>query len=206
MKYGFICSTFDLCHAGHLRMLKDAKDQCDYLIVGLQDNPATSSDLKYRLETGGKEKNAPIMSLEERMEIMKAIKYVDEVITYTDEADLYRLIQRLANEGRYHVRIQGSDWEGKKYTGWDLTKQAYFHKRNHSYSTSELRSRVYHAERERLHELSQEKPIEQQSFGKRFAYGFQHLLGLGKQATKKATERATATAHLDQGLNLVNKA
>jgi glycerol-3-phosphate cytidylyltransferase len=185
MKYGFVCSSFDLCHAGHLMMLKDAKSRCDYLIVGLQDDP--SADNHINMEYRGKPKNKPVMTLAERMEIMKAIKYIDEIFTYSDEADLMRHIERLNAEGRYGLRVLGEDWEGKKYTGWELTKDAYFHKRDHNLSTSELRMRVYHAERERLEQLSHEKPIEQQSFGKRFAFNLRRLFGNAQQASDIVT-------------------
>jgi glycerol-3-phosphate cytidylyltransferase len=75
MKKGFTCSAFDLCHAGHVLMLKDAKEHCDYLIVGLQDDPS-GTDSSYR----GKKKNRPIMSVAERRIILEGIRYVDEVI------------------------------------------------------------------------------------------------------------------------------
>jgi glycerol-3-phosphate cytidylyltransferase len=194
MKYGFVCSTFDLCHAGHMKMLEDAKSRCDYLIVGLQDDPSTGSDLEYRLKTGGKPKNTPVMNLAERYEIMKGIKYVDEIFTYSDEQDLLKNIKRLKDEGRYGLRVLGSDWKGKKYTGWEMTEEAHFHERNHNYSTSELRMRVYHAERERLESLSHEKPIELQSFGKRFAFQLRSLFGASKKtadAIKAKTEALT---------------
>ena len=143
---GVTFSTFDLCHAGHMRMLKDCKTKCDYLIVGLQDDPSTKGDLDYRLSTNNKPKNKPIMSLEERKEIIEAVKYVDEVFVYSNEKELREWLQT----HRYHVRILGSDWEGKKYTGWDLPHTPYFHKRDHEYSTSSLRERVYQAEVERM--------------------------------------------------------
>jgi glycerol-3-phosphate cytidylyltransferase len=151
-KIGVTFSAFDLCHAGHMRMLKDAKRQCDYLIVGLQDDPSQDKDEAYRLKTGGKPKNRPIMSLEERREIIEGVRYVDEVFVYSTEEDLYRWL----TENEYHVRILGSDWEGKPYTGHDLPHLAYFHKRDHGYSTSELRQRVYSAEKERLEALRAE--------------------------------------------------
>jgi glycerol-3-phosphate cytidylyltransferase len=143
MKIGFTASAFDLCHAGHMIMLKDCKNVCDYLIVALHDDPSREDDIKYRLETGGKPKNTPIMSLEERKTILEGIKYVDEIIIYKTEEDLMNLLKTV----KYDVRILGSDWEGKKYTGHDIPHQAYFHKRTHNYSTSELRQRVYTIEK-----------------------------------------------------------
>jgi glycerol-3-phosphate cytidylyltransferase len=151
-KIGVTFSAFDLCHAGHMMMLKDAKDQCDYLIVGLQDDPSQNYDVSYRLQTGGKPKNSPIMSLAERKEIIEGVKYVDEVFVYSTEQDLMNWLKN----NRYDVRILGSDWEGKKYTGYDLPHKAYFHKRTHNYSTSELRQRVYLAEKEKI---EQAEPI-----------------------------------------------
>lgn len=126
-----------------MAMLKDAKDQCDHLIVGLQDDPAQDKDLSYRLTTGGKPKNHPVMTLAERLEILQAIKYVDEIFTYSTEKDLYDKIKNL----KFDIRILGSDWKGKKYTAYDLPHAAYFHKRTHGFSTSELRSRVYEVEK-----------------------------------------------------------
>ncbi len=145
-RIGVTFSAFDLCHAGHMMMLKDCKNQCDHLIVGLQNDPSQTTDAKYRLETDNKLKNRPIMSLEERMEILKGIKYVNEIFVYSTEQDLLNWVKN----NKYDVRILGSDWEGKKYTGWDLPHKAYFHKRTHTYSTSELRKRVYLAEKEKI--------------------------------------------------------
>lgn len=146
MKIGFTCGAFDLCHAGHILMFKEAKEYCDHLIVGLHDDPSDTADLKYRLQTGEKPKNTPIMSLEERKIILEGIKYVDEIIVYRTEQDLYDLLKNL----KYDVRFLGADWKGKKYTGYDLPHEAHFNSRNHTYSTSELRERVYKAEKERL--------------------------------------------------------
>lgn len=144
-KIGITFSAFDLCHAGHMRMLKDCKTQCDWLIVGLQDDPARSPDEDYRIRTGGKPKNRPIMSLAERKEILEGIRYVDEIFVYSTEQDLLDWVKN----NRYDVRILGSDWEGKPYTGHDLPHTAYFHRRDHPYSTSELRERIYRAEAEK---------------------------------------------------------
>jgi len=151
-KIGVCASAFDLCHAGHVRMLRDCKTQCDYLIVLLQDDPSQKKDSDYRLRTGGKVKNKPVMSLEERYEILSGIKYVDEIILYSTEEDLYEWLKN----NRYDVRILGSDWQGKAYTGHDLPHTPYFHKRDHPWSTSELRQRIYEIEKERLENLEYE--------------------------------------------------
>lgn len=144
MKTGFTCSSFDLFHAGHYLMLEDCKNQCDYLIVGLQKDP--TMDEKYRLKTGGKNKNKPIQTFEERYIQIKGCKYIDEIVEYTTEDELYELLLKINPD----VRILGSDWEGKEYTGHNLDIPIYFHNRNHDYSTSNLRKRVYNAELNKL--------------------------------------------------------
>ncbi len=139
-KIGFTASSFDLLHAGHYLMLKDAKEQCDILIVGLQSDPTLN--LEYRLKTDGKQKNKPIQSLEEREEQLKGCKYVDHIIHYNSEDDLLLLLKKVNPD----VRILGSDWYGKEYTGHDLDIKIHWHERNHNYSTSNLRKRVYEEE------------------------------------------------------------
>lgn len=138
---GFTCSAFDLLHSGHHLMLEECKNNCDILIVGLQDDPTI--DEEYRLKTGGKNKNKPIQSYEERLIQISAVKYVDYVVKYTTEANLYELIKLIKPD----IRMIGEDWKGKEFTGHDLDIPIYFNSRSHSYSTSSLRHRVYEAER-----------------------------------------------------------
>lgn len=142
-KVGFTCSTFDLFHAGHYLMLKDAKNQCDILVVGLQTDPTL--DEEYRMETGGKNKNKPIQSFEERKIQIEGCKYVDHVIPYSTEEDLLKLMREL----RPDIRILGSDWKGKQFTGQELGFPIHWHNRDHDYSTSNLRKRVYLGEKDK---------------------------------------------------------
>ena len=128
MKKGFTCSCFDLLHAGHIIMLEDAKAQCDKLIVGLQTDPTID-----RLE-----KNKPIQSLEERQIQLEAVKYVDEIFTYNTEEELYKKLLDINPD----VRILGSDYIGKSFTGDDLDIEIYYHERNHNYSTTNLREKI----------------------------------------------------------------
>ena len=126
---GFTCSCFDLLHAGHILMLKDAKQQCDKLIVGLQTDPTLDRP----------EKNKPIQSYEERYIQLEAVKYVDDIIKYKTEEELYQLLKLM----RPNIRILGSDYQdGRYYTGQELNIPIYFHKRNHNYSTSNLRKKL----------------------------------------------------------------
>ena len=133
---GFTCGSFDLLHAGHALMLKECKKQCDYLIVGLQSDPTIDRS----------DKNKPVMELVERKTMLESIRYVDEIVTYNTEHELYTLLQKLDNVHSNLIRIIGSDWEGKKFTGHDLNIAIYFNSRKHNFSTSELRKRVYIAE------------------------------------------------------------
>ena len=129
---GFTCSCFDLLHAGHILMLKDAKEQCDYLIVGLQTDPTLDRP----------EKNKPIQSLEERKIQLEAVKYVDEIIPYQFEYEVEDILQMF----NLDVRILGVEYKDKDFTGKDVCKkrgiQLYFNKRDHRFSSSELRKRL----------------------------------------------------------------
>tara|TARA_A100001201_G_scaffold15179_2_gene18344 strand:- start:443 stop:784 length:342 start_codon:yes stop_codon:yes gene_type:complete len=109
-------------------MLKDAKEQCDYLIVGLQTDPTLDRP----------EKNKPIQSFEERKIQLEAVKYVDEILKYNTEKELFEILRML----RPDVRILGSDYEGKYFTGTELNIPIYYHKRNHNYSSSNLRKKI----------------------------------------------------------------
>ena len=134
-KVGFTAGAFDLCHAGHMLMFEEARQQCDYLIVGLHSDPTLD-----RPDT----KNKPIMSVEEREIILRGIKYIDEIVKYDTEADLYKLLKE--NKLGIDVRILGVEYKGKPFTGHDLPLPVYFNSRDHGYSTTELRKRVYEAE------------------------------------------------------------
>ena len=130
MKVGFTCSTFDLLHAGHIQMLKDAKEECDYLIVGLQTDPTLD-----RPDT----KKRPIQTLVERSIQLKAVKYVDEVIPYETEKDLEDILQMY----NISVRIIGEEYQGKNFTGKEICVKKHikivYNKREHRFSSTDLR-------------------------------------------------------------------
>jgi glycerol-3-phosphate cytidylyltransferase len=132
MKIGFTCSTFDLFHAGHIMMLKEAKKQCDYLIVGLQTDPTIDRSWK----------NKPIQSVFERFVQLQACRHVDEIIPYATEKELSDILLSYPID----VRIVGEEYRDKKFTGFDLPMNIYFNSRQHSFSTTELRQRVVEAE------------------------------------------------------------
>jgi len=141
MKIGFTCSTFDLFHAGHIIMLKEAKSQCDYLIVGLQTDPTIDRPV---------EKNKPVQSIFERFVQLQACKYVDEIVVYATEKELVDILLSYPID----VRILGNEYENKSFTGRaecvDKGIKFYFNNRAHSFSTTELRQRVIEAEAEKV--------------------------------------------------------
>ena len=137
MRVGFTCSSWDLLHAGHIQMLREAKEQCDYLLVGLQTDPTLDRP----------NKNQPVQTIVERYTQLKGVRYIDEIIPYAAEKDLEDILTM------YHidVRILGEEYRDLDFTGKDICKkrgiQLYFNKRDHRFSSSDLRKRV--AERER---------------------------------------------------------
>ena len=138
LSVGITFSTFDLLHAGHISMLAEAKNHCDYLICGLQTDPTID-----RPDT----KNKPVQSIVERQLTLGACRYVDEIVVYSTEQDLIDLILTLPID----VRILGVEYEDTNFTGRNEGTgrgiQHVFNKRDHSFSSSSLRKRVAEAER-----------------------------------------------------------
>ena len=129
---GFTCSAFDLLHAGHIEMLRECKEHCDWLIVGLHVNPKVDRP----------EKNSPVQSVYERMIQLRGCKYVDEIIPYETEEDLINL---LAIEP-INVRFVGIEYKDTYLTGQDVCEKRsiriLYNNRYHGYSSRELRSRL----------------------------------------------------------------
>lgn len=144
MKVGFTCSTFDLFHAGHVMMLKEARTQCDYLVVGLQSDPTVDRNWK----------NKPVQSLFERFVQLQACKYVDEIIPYTTEKELRDILTSY----QIDIRIIGEEYRDQRFTGYDLPTEVYFNSRQHSFSTTELRQRVLQVNTQM--QASTQKPVE----------------------------------------------
>ena len=131
---GFTCSTFDLFHAGHVAMLEEAKNHCDWLIVGIQTDPSIDRP----------DKNKPVQNIIERQLQVRACKYVDEIIIYNTEGELFDLLCMLPID----IRILGAEYKDKPFTGHHLkSMEYYFNKRDHGYSSSELRKRIEHAKK-----------------------------------------------------------
>lgn len=140
MVTGFTCSTFDFLHAGHIAMLREAKEQCDYLICGLQIDPSVDRD----------NKNKPVQTIVERHTQLSAVKYVDEIIPYQTENDLIDILSMY----NINVRILGEEYREKEFTGRDVCKQRdielYFNKRDHRFSSTDLRKRVRNGQQKEL--------------------------------------------------------
>ena len=138
-RIGFTCSTFDLLHAGHITMLEEAKHHCDYLIVGLQNDPTLDRP----------EKNVPVQTIVERQIQLAAVKYVDEIVVYNTEQDLVDLLLTLPID----VRVLGDEYKSKDFTGKDIAKQRgskiVYNGRDHSFSSTSLRKRVHISELEK---------------------------------------------------------
>lgn len=135
-RIGITFSTFDLLHAGHIKMLEEAKRQCDYLIVGLQNDPNVDRP----------EKNKPVQTIVERYIQLKGQKCVDEIVPYNTESDVEDILKSF----HIHVRILGEEYRDKNFTGRDICVQRgielYFNSRDHRFSSSGMRKRVAEAE------------------------------------------------------------
>jgi len=139
LRIGFTASQFDMLHAGHVAMLSEAKNHCDYLIAGLQNNASWDRP----------EKNAPIQSIVERQIQLAATRYVDEIVVYNTEKDLEDILLTLPID----IRILGVEYQDKEFTGRDICNKRniklIFNSRDHSFSSSSLRKRVVEAERQK---------------------------------------------------------
>ncbi len=139
MKTGITFSAFDLFHAGHVKMLEEAKRQCDYLIVGLQTDPSIDRP----------EKNKPTQTVVERYIQLKACRFVDEIVPYTTEADVEDILRSFTID----IRILGEEYQDRNFTGRTYCEEKgivlYYNKRDHRFSSSNLRETVALKEWER---------------------------------------------------------
>ena len=138
MRVGITFSAFDLLHAGHIGMLREAKANCDYLIVGLQTDPTIDRPT---------EKNKPVQTLVERYAQLNALKFIDEIVPYQTEEDVIDILELF----QIDVRFLGEEYREKEFTGKDVCRkrgiELHFNKRDHRFSTSGLRKRVAEAEK-----------------------------------------------------------
>ena len=128
-KIGYVCSSFDCLHAGHIAMLAESKTYCDFLIVGLLSDPTIDRP---------KTKNKPIQSMFERWVQLQGVSYIDLVFPFESEQDLYDSLLLI----RPDIRFVGEEYKGINFNGSDLDIEIYYNKRQHSFSTTELRQRI----------------------------------------------------------------
>lgn len=128
MKVGVIAGNFDVIHPGYMKMFKECKEHCDCFIVLLQDDPSVERPEKLR----------PILTLDERTEILLGIRYIDGVYRYRYESDLLVLLETLKPD----VRFLGDDYLGKSFTGDDLNIPIHWIERNHGWSTTKFKTLI----------------------------------------------------------------
>ncbi|MBS1635472.1 MAG: adenylyltransferase/cytidyltransferase family protein [Bacteroidetes bacterium] len=131
MKIGFTCGVFDMFHAGHVLMLMECREHCDYLIVALN----SAANISEAINPG---KQPPLYTLEERILIMKSCRYVDEVLTYNSEEELLAIMK----EKRIDIRFLGTDYKNRPITGSELGAELYYTDRSHGLSTSLYKNRL----------------------------------------------------------------
>tara|TARA_B100002019_G_scaffold253396_1_gene234909 strand:+ start:103 stop:522 length:420 start_codon:yes stop_codon:yes gene_type:complete len=127
-KVGIVCGAFDVIHPGYIHMFMDAKTVCEKLVVLLQTDPTIDRP----------EKMKPTQSPEDRELILRSIRFIDDVVFYTTEKDLYNLLKK----DFYDVRILGTDYLDKNYTGKDLEREIYWHDRSHGYSSTKFKKNI----------------------------------------------------------------
>ena len=128
MKKGFVAGNFDVIHPGYIKMFKECNTNCDYFTVLLHSDPSIERP----------EKLKPILTLDERIEVLSSIKYIHDIQSYTYESELYELI----NRGEYSVRFLGDDYRGKSFTGDDLNISIHYLNRDHGWSTTKFKNLI----------------------------------------------------------------
>lgn len=128
---GFACGVFDLFHAGHVLMLQECKQHCDYLIVAVN----SAANIDYSINPG---KKAPVYSLEERKLILESVRFIDEVIVYSNEDELLEILK----SRKIDIRFLGDDYRGRRITGESLNIPVHYTNRSHGISTSGVRSKI----------------------------------------------------------------
>ena len=128
MKKGFIAGSFDVIHPGYIHMFEEAKNNCDYLIIGLQTDPT--------IERSGKIK--PVLDYWDRFKILTSIKYIDQIYSYTLENDLFNLLKTIKPD----IRFLGDDYKSKLITGYELNIPVHYIDRSHGWSTTKFKKLI----------------------------------------------------------------
>ena len=128
VKIGIIAGSFDVVHPGYISMFKQARQYCDYLIIALQTDPTIERP----------EKCKPVLTFEERKDILLSIKYISEVLKYTTEKDLEEILKN----NKIDVRILGDDYRNRYATGQEFTKEIIYLNRSHGWSTTKYKNLI----------------------------------------------------------------
>jgi len=128
MKRGFIAGNFDVIHPGYIKMFRECKANCTHFTILLHSDPSIERP----------EKLKPILTLEERIEVLSSIKYIDDIQSYIYEIELYELIKK----GKYSIRFLGDDYINKSFTGDDLEIKIYYLSRDHGWSTTKFKNLI----------------------------------------------------------------
>ena len=128
MKKGFIAGNFDVIHPGYIKMFKECKNNCDEFTLLLHTDPSIERPQKLK----------PVLSLDERIEILSSIKYIDQIKSYTFESELYEIIKT----GNYSIRFLGDDYKDRSFTGDDLKLPIHFLNRDHGWSTTKFKNLI----------------------------------------------------------------
>ena len=128
MKKGFVAGNFDVIHPGYIKMFKECKANCDHFTILLHSDPSIERS----------EKLKPILTLDERIEVLSSIKYIDDIQSYTYESELYELILK----GKYLIRFLGDDYRNKSFTGDDLSIHIHYLNRDHGWSTTKFKNLI----------------------------------------------------------------
>ena len=125
---GFTAGNFDVIHPGYIKLFKECFQNCDHFTIFLHSDPSIERPSKLK----------PILTIEDRIEILESIKYISDIKTYTYESELYQLIKK----GNYNIRFLGDDYKNQKYTGDDLDIKIHFLKRDHGWSTTKFKTLI----------------------------------------------------------------
>ena len=128
MVRGFTAGNFDVIHPGYIKLYRECFQNCDHFTILLHSDPSIERPNKLK----------PVLSLEERIEILESIKYISDIKTYTYESELYELIK----VGNFDIRFIGDDYQNKKYTGYDLGIKIHFVNRDHGWSTTKFKKLI----------------------------------------------------------------
>jgi glycerol-3-phosphate cytidylyltransferase len=128
MKKGFVAGNFDVIHPGYIKMFSECKNNCDHFTILLHSDPSIERP----------EKLKPILTLDERIEVLSSIKFINDIKSYTYETELYDLIKN----GGYSVRFLGDDYRNKSFTGDDLNIHIHYLNRDHGWSTTKFKNLI----------------------------------------------------------------